>query len=86
MNHEFQDLCRQAGFIQNEIDQHFDGNTVFGTTHDSALRNLIELVITKCANAADQAHDVRCAFPGDYIVEHFNLGLEEGAAAWRSKQ
>ena len=45
-----------------------------------------ELIVRKCADAADMAYDARCKYPGDYVVESMGLGAEEGAVAWRTSQ
>lgn len=54
-------------------------------THKAFCALFAELLVKECAEIADMAYDGRCRFPGDYIVESFDLGEEEGAAAWRCR-
>lgn len=53
----------------------------FYSEADSRYELLVKIIV---AEAADEAHQERCKYPGDFIVEHFGVGNEIGAAAWRA--
>jgi len=62
------------------------GYLVEFTGKEFSREKFAELIIKKCADAADMAHNARCKYPGDYIVEHMGLGNSEGAATFRSEK
>ena len=49
------------------------------------LEAKLATAVKQCADAGDAAFAAHCPFIGDYIVESMGLGVEEGAAVWRSK-
>ena len=51
MNERFKELCAQAGFIGESM------FPVIGTCQETALQNLIELVVKECAVFASHSMD-----------------------------
>lgn len=45
-----------------------------------AYQKFADLIIRECADAADMAHDARCAFPGDYVAESMGVQSRSDAA------
>lgn len=81
MNKRIKELYKQSWF---------DALYVFSDTDSEEFRMLLaekfaELIVKACADAADDARHADCAYPGDYIVESMELGIECGAATWRSR-
>lgn len=56
-NEKFADLMFRAGFLPDNETGRFEGNTIFGTTHDTALRNLVELVAEDCVELLDHTSE-----------------------------
>lgn len=77
MNAKFTELARQAGFIDIENSGRFDGATVFGTTHDTALRYLVELVAEECIDVCESyrgtAYGKAAECVSDRIKERFGI-------------
>ena len=66
MNERIKELAEQAGFCGTGFH-----NTLPGTTHEDAIKNLAELLIRECARVAsdyDGAHYV-----GTAIEQHFGV-------------
>lgn len=86
MNEILKTLWNQAMKKTNEEVSTSLGKDYF-FVHEQVLRkNFAELIVKKCADAADMAYDARCAYPGDYVGESLGCGTEEGVAVWRSKE
>jgi len=68
MNERIKDLCLQAGFIGESM------NPAFGTCQETALNNLVELIVRECADfvAAGEFGD-----PGTAKMLMEDFGVEE---------
>ena len=67
MTPELKDLLTKVGIHWNPADWY--------PVSPAQLKKLAELIVKKCADAADMAYDARCIYPGDYVVEQ--LGYEQ---------
>lgn len=77
MNKRINELIEQS---YDEVPHERDWDA---TTKVFNKRKFAELIIRECADAGDMAHEARCDYIGDYIVEHFDLGADVGAATYR---
>ena len=68
MNQKIEELIKQATI---EIPHEREWDTT--TTYFDKLK-FAELIVKKCADAADMAWNARCQYCGDYVVEQ--LGYE----------
>lgn len=57
MNDKMRELCLRAGFVGEGL-----SNTMFGTTQETALKNLIELVAEECAELCSDLDGGECVF------------------------
>lgn len=65
-----EDLCFKAGFCGTDL-----SNTMPGTCQETALENLIKLVVQECAVLANRAENSETELRAAYnvITEHFGL-------------
>ena len=70
MNERIEQLCKRAGFIGEGFQ-----NTVIGTSQETALENLAELIVRECCEVAHCNFHVDGLTLGNIMKEHF--GVEE---------
>jgi hypothetical protein len=86
MNAKLNNLWNQASKMTNESVSPDLGNDYFFMVYEQIQReNFAKLIVAACADAADMAQEANCRYVGDYVVESMELGVDEGAATWRTK-
>jgi len=68
MNERIKDLCLQAGFIGENM------YPAFGTCQETALNNLVELIVRECADFVDAGE---FGDPGTAKMLMEDFGVEE---------
>jgi hypothetical protein len=69
MNDRIKELCVQAGFVGDDM------YPIFGTSQETALKNLAELIVKECAEIADNADAIREKWQsiGKFVRERFGV-------------
>lgn len=75
MNERIDELLEQVG-----------GHGTKALMHPDDVMKFAELIVRKCADAADMAYDARCNYPGDYVAEWMGFGEKEGVVTWRANE
>ena len=83
MNNRIKQLIEQAEIKFESHPQHQGIDTAVIIPTD--LEKFAELIVRKCADAADMAQDAGCEYAGDYVAEYMGFGQEHGVTEWRSK-
>jgi hypothetical protein len=80
MNERIVQLALQANQeTGNQFDLNFQPLNEF-------LEKFAELIVRKCADAADMAYDARCDYVGDYVGEYMGYGEEQSITTWRTAE